>query len=118
MDDKYKADWYYLIIRRIPETAYKYVGSGTEPDGSPNLVLVLEIGRDEAKMRKQGIKTPDTLPRQALQVLTPGVWLSQDDDSEDLFQLHGATQGTLERLLSKASKIVPKMLFANRADGP
>ena len=71
MDDKYKADWYYLIIRRIPETAYKYVGSGTEPDGSPNLVLVLEIGRDEAKMRKQGIKTPDTLPRQALQVLTP-----------------------------------------------
>ena len=92
-DENRASNWYDYILTRIPETAYKYVGTGVEPDGTSILVLVLEIGQDEAKMRKHGIKTPDTLPRQSLQLLTPGVWQSGDSDSEELFQLHGVAQG-------------------------
>jgi len=67
--------YYDPIITHTPETAYEYIGSGTEPDGKLNLVLVLEDGYD--RMALHGIIVPpDTLPKAALDVLTPGIWPS------------------------------------------
>ncbi|KAF8343535.1 hypothetical protein F5887DRAFT_1075657 [Amanita rubescens] len=64
-DENYELAWYRLIVEGIPETAYKYVGCGVEPD--------VEIG----------VKPPETLPQQALQLLTPGIWPSSDQDPEE-----------------------------------
>jgi hypothetical protein len=79
-DGVFEALWYQPIINPIPETAYKYVGSGVEPDGGCFLMLVLNDGYDEKKLREKGIKRPESLPEQALQVLTPGIWPSSDQD--------------------------------------
>jgi hypothetical protein len=82
-DETYEFTWYQPIIELIPETAYKYVGCGVEPDGHLNLVLVLNEGNDEAKMKERGISPPETLPQQALQLLTPGIWPSRDQDTKE-----------------------------------
>lgn len=76
-DENYDFAWYIPIIDNIPETAYKYVGCGVEADGSLNLVLVVEDGYDRSKM-ETGVRCPETLPQQALQLLTLGMWPSYD----------------------------------------
>ncbi|KAF8523320.1 hypothetical protein BU17DRAFT_86042 [Hysterangium stoloniferum] len=70
--------WYQPIIDYIPETAYRYVGCGLEPDGHYNLVLVLDDGNDEAALKQTNVDLPESLPKQVLQVLTTGVWESVD----------------------------------------
>ena len=81
-DDNYELAWYRPIVERIPETAYKYVGCGVEPNGRLNLVLVLEDGYHKSKLQEIGVKPPETLPQQALQLLTLGIWPSSDQDPE------------------------------------
>jgi hypothetical protein len=71
--------WYQPIVEYIPDTAYRYVGCGLEPDGHYNLVLVLDDGDDEAALKKTDVDLPESLPKQVLQVLTPGVWESADE---------------------------------------
>ncbi len=73
--DDYELSYYDPIITDIPETAYGYIGSGMEPDGKLNLVLVLEDGYDRKALHGI-IVPPDTLPKAALDVLTPGIWPS------------------------------------------
>ena len=70
--------WYQPIVDYIPGDAYRYVGSGIEPDGHHNLVLVLDDGNDEVALKKTDVDLPESLPKQVLQVLTPGVWESVD----------------------------------------
>ena len=82
-DENYELAWYRLIVEGIPETAYKYVGCGVEPDGHLNLVLVLDDGYDKLKMQEIGVKPLETLPQQALQLLTPGIWPSSDQDPKE-----------------------------------
>jgi len=82
-DENYELAWYRLIVEGIPETAYKYVGCGVEPDGHLNLVLVLDDGYDKLKMKEISVKPPETLPQQALQLLTPGIWPSSNQDPEE-----------------------------------
>lgn len=79
-DEIFEALWYQPIVESIPETAYKYVGSGLEPDGGCFLMLVLDDGYDEKKLREKGIKQPESLPEQALELLTAGIWPSADQD--------------------------------------
>ncbi|KAI9443170.1 hypothetical protein H4582DRAFT_1922870 [Lactarius indigo] len=56
----YKSSYYESILAYVPDTAYKYVGYGAEPDGKINMVLVLEDGYDRKAL--DGILvTPDTL---------------------------------------------------------
>ena len=65
-----------------------YVGSGVEPDGSANVVLVVNCGYHEARMKESGFMNfmpHETLPLQALKVLTPGIWPSGDEDTEDIY---------------------------------
>ena len=70
----YEFRYFTPIIDNVPETAYKYVGCGVEPDGHDlNLVLVLEDGYDQAALRDV-FTVPDMLPDAALDVLTPGIW--------------------------------------------
>jgi hypothetical protein len=77
----YETTWHIPIIEAIPESAYKYVGLGVEDNGGLNLVLVIDDGYDMSKLevcRWHGVKHPDTLPKQALEVLTLGIWPSWD----------------------------------------
>ncbi len=55
--DNYELGYYDPIITLIPETAYKYIGSGMEPDGKLNLVLVLE---DEDGYDRKALECPQT----------------------------------------------------------
>ncbi|KAM6496227.1 hypothetical protein JOM56_008933 [Amanita muscaria] len=76
-EDNYELCYYTPIIDSIPETAYKYVGCGVEPNGHDlNLVLVLEDGYDQTALMDNAFTVPDTLPNAALSVLTPGIWPS------------------------------------------
>lgn len=77
-EEDYDLKWHLPIIECIPRSAYKYVGCGVEPDGQLNLVLVQKVGYNKAKMRKCGFKTPKFFPKEALQVLTPGIWPCRD----------------------------------------
>jgi hypothetical protein len=83
-EETYHFSWRRSIIDLIPETAYKYVGCGVEPDGELNLVLVLYDGYNVAKMKKRTIKPRKTLPEQALQFLTPGIWPCRDHLETDV----------------------------------
>ena len=74
----YDFAWVRPIIDSIPETAYKYVGNGLEPDGHLNLVLVIEDGYDEAALKASEVQRPEMLPVGSLKVLTPGVWPTDD----------------------------------------
>ena len=46
-------------------------------------MLVLDDGYDKLKMEEIGVKRPETLPQQALQLLTLGIWPSSDQDPEE-----------------------------------
>ena len=73
LDEHYETHYYLPIINNIPETAYKFVGCGVEPDGHLVLVLVLEDGYDRKAL--EGIITPPaSLPKASLNVLTAGIW--------------------------------------------
>lgn len=76
-DQTWDIYWYQPIIDAIPRTAYKYVGCGLEPNGDFNLVLVLDDGDDEAALKSTNVEPSEPL-REALEVLTPGVWESQE----------------------------------------
>jgi len=81
-EETYEFSWYEPIIDKIPESSYKYVGCGLEADGSYNLVLVVEDGYDLSKL-EIGVnepKCPETLPQEALKLLTFGIWPSCDQD--------------------------------------
>ena len=49
--ENYECYWYLPIINNLPETAYKYVGRGVEPNGDLNLVLVLDHSCDESELK-------------------------------------------------------------------
>jgi hypothetical protein len=62
------------ILRLLPRDAYKYVAGG-KVDGQLRLVIVVNDGDDEKKLR-QTFKVPDDdqLRQAAHYFMTPGVW--------------------------------------------
>lgn len=46
-------------------------------------VVALDDGYDEAKLKECGVKPTETLPQQALQFLTPGIWASIYQGTEE-----------------------------------
>jgi hypothetical protein len=76
-ETSYELSYYIPIITHIPETAYKYVGCGVESDGHLNLVLVLEDGYDRTALEGV-VTTPDAFPKASLNVLTLGIWPSNE----------------------------------------
>jgi hypothetical protein len=77
-DETWDIYWYQPIVEYILEGAYRYAGVGLEPNGEVVLVLILDNGYDVVALKKMDVEPPELLPKQVLQVLTPGVWESDN----------------------------------------
>lgn len=87
--ENYELDWFWVIVESIRETAYNlnvcwmWSGAWWLPELGARPWWIDDDGYDKSKMMEIGYKLPESFVLQALQILSPVVWLSSDQDHEE-----------------------------------